>query len=179
MRILLLLLLTISNIGFAQSNTNIGLSGTYNLALKTSGIGVRYDYRLARRLSVNAQAQYYPSFNAIHELNARAYANIYVVTPKQKVYFTSSQPKLNPSIYVTVGTAFNYWLNYYASINPNASQTNIIPQIGIGSSIEVNQVQFFAESKYITIFNESNIEIGILFNPFQKSTRRGTECPRY
>lgn len=162
----------------AQSPLSIGVSGWYNFPVKTIGVGTRLDYRFSRRLAFDAQLHYAPPFNNITELYAGGFGQFYIIAPQAKKNFYTGNLTVKPSVYALAGVSYNRWINYYASLNPNAKKNNIIPKVGLGTSVNLSKVRLFMEVKYLPIFNESYGEIGVLFNLGKNKAKSGTECPR-
>jgi hypothetical protein len=163
---------------YGQDKTSFGFSGMYNFPLKTIGIGVRANIPIFERAYVVPQFKYAPSFNKIHELYAGV--NLHYVIMQGNQYINgrkrATEPTI-PSIYITGGVLYNRWINYTETVSTTAKQNNILPEIGLGTSIGGYAVRAFAEVKYNVRWNESYGEVGLLFCPYYIKQKRRYSCP--
>lgn len=66
-----------------QQTVSFGLSGSYNIPLKTYSIGVRSDVPLTSKMYVSPQIRYAPGFNNFHEFSIGPVFQYYLINPVQ------------------------------------------------------------------------------------------------
>ena len=154
---------------YAQTGTNVGLSGHYNLATQGLGCGVRLAIPLFPRGSLVPNLHYYPSGNQVHEM----YSGIQL----QYVFLRNNAM----DFYLAAGAAYNNWLNAEEFENEIAKNKQFIPECSLGTIINVGCLKPFIEGKYHFRWNEGEIAAGIFLDLRCLSNKRGKAyiCPTY
>ncbi len=179
----LFILLLLKFQGFAQDKIAIGAAAMYNYPLNTKGFGIRSMIPVSNRLMVVPQVKYAPSFNEtnkIQELYAGVNLNYMFIAPSRKMGYGESRiiPQ-KPAFYLTVGVAYNRWLNYQPTINTRAKENNILPEVGGGIIFGSLTTRIFIEGKYNALWNESYSELGVMFYPAFFKLNRKNACPKF
>lgn len=167
----------------AQETIAIGVSGIYNIPVQSIGFGVRVDVPVAKNLSVVPRMKYMPGFNSIHELGLGANLHYNLISNISKKGGATKIDLSKPVVYVSVGALYNNWINYIQSVNENALENNILPEIGLGFRTGGNRFRGFVEGKLYTFGTsidvkgmESYVEAGILFYPFNPKPKKILKC---
>ena len=154
---------------YGQDKFWIGGEGIYNMAVKSTGFGVRAEIKTAPQVCIVPSFRYMPANNDIHEFLTGLNVNWHLV----------KDALVRP--YLSGGLLYNKWINAEEFNNSQSAQsTRLIPELGAGVQYGNNNVRAFAELKYNISWNESLIHFGILLNPGSLiNTGRHTVCATY
>ncbi len=166
-KIILLCLLLLVQEAKSQDTWSVGASLNYNFPLQTVGAGIRARLPMNERLALVPKVRYAPSFNAIHEVDAG-------VNVQFSLWNVSESG--GPVIYLSGGAVYNRWLNYQPSANAIAEENNILPELGGGFLSGGKRFKFFTEAHWNFRWNESYGDIGVLFYPSARKSKRSLRC---
>jgi hypothetical protein len=154
----------------SQETWAIGASLNYNLPLETAGAGLRARIPLVRQLALVPKLRYAPAYNAIHEADAGL---------NLQYSLWDNSERGGPAIYLSAGAVYNRWLNYKPSANDKAQENNFLPEAGAGFLMGRNKFKFFAEGHWNMRWNESYVDVGVLFYPSAQKSRKALRCIYY
>jgi len=171
---LIVILLSISNIGFNQ-NIGIGGSALYNIQSESFGAGARVSIYPNSTLSFVPQFSYF-FLGPVKEWTLGLSLELKVV-------------KLNIFNFYLLGHGgYNNWLNPESSALESAQTENWNAELGIG--ITTNQcLRPFLEYRYNIKFQETHLQLGLLYifgcgkkgGAYRNKSRmkKGVVCPAY
>lgn len=171
---LIVILLSISNIGFNQ-NIGIGGSALYNIQSESFGAGARVSIFPNNNLSFVPQFSYY-FVGPVTEFTVGLSLELKVI-------------KFNTiNFYVLSHGGYNNWMNYAESGMEGAEPSNFNAEAGIG--ITTNQcLRPFLEYRYNIKFQETHLQLGLLYifgcgnkgGGYRNTSRmkKGVVCPAY
>ncbi len=178
---LVLIFLQICTASLAQEKWALGPMVSYNFAIKSTGVGFRSTIPLSNKLILNPQVKYFPNFNALEELYAGVNLQYILVSSESEIGYNRFKHSNKPSLYLTAGVDYNNWLNYdpaTPTLKANATNNNVLPNIGVGSVMGGSVVRLFAEARYNILWNESFGEFGILIYPGNiRGRNKSLSCP--
>ncbi|MGL4630774.1 MAG: hypothetical protein ACRCVT_06155 [Leadbetterella sp.] len=163
---------------FGQDKVGIGFGGSRNMALKSFAPAVRIQLPITQKLMLNPSFSYANAL--IQDINVGLQMQ-YFFRPITESY-GYKRYKTNPkrfASYALGSITYNKWVNYFPSNSKVARKNNILPIVGLGTTIGGYSVRFYGEVKYNALFSESYFDFGVLLYPGFMNSARRVKCPGY